>query len=431
MTHLPYTDAFLRQRKFYLALPILVLPFLSFIYWKLIVVSIENKRADSQSAPGLQLVLPAADLSGEKNMDKLAYYRKADQDSASRAQQIKKDPYRQQEYHPAAGPADSVLLGLGAPGVKPNDGAGFDRRAKAHSRHQAKVHQRLAALDKALAAAQPVSFEDGPDGGAAADDRTEIAKLEEMMTGIHAQDIAQEKDPEMAQLDSMLSKVLLLQEREKNDQQPAGTPAWDHSKGLPVSVAAPGDPVTLLSAEKDTAASSPVDTTQSAFWGLDQDSLTQRQTGLTAVIDHAQQLIPGATVQLRLTSPVSVAATLIPENTLVYGTASISGERLKIKISSLRAGDKILAVSLSVYDLDGIEGIYIPGALSRTVAKQQLASQLQGYDLDTGGFSLGAQAASAGVQMGKMLLGKKARLPYITIQQGYKVLLYDASPINQ
>lgn len=430
MTHPPYTDAFLRQRKFYLALPVLVLPFLSFIYWKLVVVNLESKHQDSEKTHGLLLALPAADLSGEKNMDKLAYYRKADQDSASRAQQIKKDPYRQQEYHPAAGQDDPVLLGLDAAGAKSEQTAGFGQVAKAQNRHEAKVHQRLAALDKALVAAQPVSSDPEQDSHrATAEDQPEITKLEEMMAGIQTREIAQEKDPEMAQLDSMLSKLLLLQDREKNGPQLAGIPA--SSKSLPVSAAAPGDPVTLLLAEKDTAESKLVDTTQSGFWGLGPDQNTQTETSLTAVIDHAQQLIPGATVQLRLTSTLSVAGSLIPENTLVYGTASISGERLKIKISSVRSVDKILAVDLSVYDLDAIEGIYVPGALSRTVAKQQLAGQLQGYELDTGGFSVGAQAASAGVQMGKMLLGKKARLAQITLQQGYKVLLYDKSTINQ
>lgn len=92
MTPRPYTDQFLRQRKFYLVLPLLALPFLTFIYWKLLVRNLDKPPAENPQGTGLQLSLPAAELKGEQNMDKLAYYRKADQDSASWAQQIKKIP---------------------------------------------------------------------------------------------------------------------------------------------------------------------------------------------------------------------------------------------------------------------------------------------------------------------------------------------------
>jgi len=42
-----------------------------------------------------------------------------------------------------------------------------------------------------------------------------------------------------------------------------------------------------------------------------------------------------------------------------------------------------------------------------------------------GGFSLGAQAANAGMQIGRTLLGRKTRLTQVTLQSGYKVILRD------
>jgi len=44
---------------------------------------------------------------------------------------------------------------------------------------------------------------------------------------------------------------------------------------------------------------------------------------------------------------------------------------------------------------------------------------------------VGAQAASAGIQMGKMLLSRKTRLTQITLREGYKVLLYDTNTTNR
>jgi len=121
----------------------------------------------------------------------------------------------------------------------------------------------------------------------------------------------------------------------------------------------------------------------------------------------------------------------VPTNALIYGLASLSGERLKVKISSIRSGDQILPVNLQVYDLDGVEGIYIPGSISRNLTKQALGSQVQGLDMDLGGISLGAQAANAGMQIGRTLFGRKTRLTQVTLQTGYKVILRDTSNSNQ
>lgn len=429
MTHPAYTDQFLRQRKFYLVLPLLALPFLTFIYWKLVVKNLDKRPAENQQGTGLQLSLPSAELKGEQNMDKLAYYRKADQDSASWAQQIKKDPYRQGEHIAAADSTNSALMGLSAPGPKPKHISTFE--AGAGTKQEKQLHQRLRALDKAITASHVPAFENQEPGkDMPAESKPEISRLEKMMAQIQSENMAEGEDPEMTQLDGMLDKLLQLQHGKKNGPEPNDVHATNQTPGLPVNAASTGDYITLLAAHQDSSAYSVSQTNQTGFYGLDDQAATRGDSGLTAVVEHTQQIVSGNTVQLRLTRALSVAGTLIAENTFVYGIAALSGERLKIKISSLRSGDLILPVNLSVYDLDGNEGIYIPGAMPRTVAKQQLGSQVQGYDLDASGFSVGAQAASAGIQMGKMLLSRKTRLTQVTLREGYKVLLYDNNTTN-
>lgn len=429
MTHPAYTDQFLRQRKFYLVLPLLALPFLTFIYWKLVVKNLDKRPAENPQGTGLQLNLPSAELKGEQNMDKLAYYRKADQDSASWAQQIKKDPYRQGESVAAADSTNSALMGLSAPGPRPKHVSTFE--AGAQIKQEKQLHQRLRALDKAITASHVPAFENQEPGkDVPAEIKPEISRLEKMMAQMQSEDLTEAEDPETAQLDSMLDKLLQLQQGEKGGPTLNDITVTNQTPGLPVNAASTDNPITLLAAHQDSSAYMVGASYQTGFYGLDQEAAAGAESGLTAVVEHTQQLVSGNTVQLMLTKALSVAGTLIAENTFIYGIAALSGERLKIKISSLRSGDLILPVNLSVYDLDGNEGIYIPGALSRTVAKQQLGSQVQGYDLDTNGFSVGAQAASAGIQMGKMLLGRKTRLTQVTLREGYKVLLRDNNTNN-
>lgn len=427
MTHLPDNDQFLRQRRFYLALPLLALPFLTLLYWKLLVKN-HHKHSQQQHSTGLQLNLPEARLKEQQNMDKLAYYRKADRDSASRAQQIKKDPYRQGESARAADSTTSLLMGLSAPGAKPKN------RAEIHSGDQRKqqnqLQQKLHALDKALMASHAPRFHsEHPGKEAAAESAPEISQLEKMMAQIQNENPAQPQDPEMDQLDGMLDKLLELQKQQEGPGSDRAETAI-HAPALSVNAGPEQDPVSLLGSNLDSCSNAVATNPESGFFGLDQQALGQTATGLTAVVGHTQQIISGNTVQLRLTSALSVAGTMIAANNFIYGTAALSGERLKIKIGSVRSGDLILPVNLSVYDLDGIEGIFIPGALSRTVAKQELGSQVQGYELDADGFSLGAQAAAAGIKMGKTLFSRNTRLTQLTLHEGYKVLLVDKSAIH-
>ena len=115
----------------------------------------------------------------------------------------------------------------------------------------------------------------------------------------------------------------------------------------------------------------------------------------------------------------------------MFGTASLTGERLSIKISSIRFQHSIFPVALSVYDMDGMQGIYIPGAVTRDVAKQAADRTFQEFGTTTLDPSLGAQAASAGIAATRNLLSKKVKLIKVTVKAGYQVLLRDEKQSDQ
>jgi conjugative transposon TraM protein len=151
----------------------------------------------------------------------------------------------------------------------------------------------------------------------------------------------------------------------------------------------------------------------------------EQQNAIQAVVQETQTLVSGATIKLRLTDDVYINGVLIPKDNFVYGMASLNGERLHISISTIRYQNNILPVALSVYDMDGLAGIYIPGAITRDVAKQSADEATQSIGLTTMDPSLGAQAASAGIQAAKTLISKKVKLVKVTVKAGYQVLLRD------
>ncbi|MDR6809683.1 conjugative transposon TraM protein [Dyadobacter sp. BE34] len=429
MQTLNYTEEYLRRRKFYLLLPLLALPFLTFIYWVLVVKNLKSEQVTTV-ASGLQLSLPDASLKDEPAMDKWQYYRKADQDSALRIQQIKRDPYRNGDV--LITPIDTLyshLRGLDAPDQQKKGRGLTSQVAREHSNHEVQVQQKLRDLEKAMTSTHSPTFAaKGRDivPPSSPVEQKDIARLEALLKPSELQTHAEEVDPELAQLNSMLDKILAIQNPDQTAQLLSSNQIATARPSLPVTVLGKENIVSILSGQnsKDSVMLAN-QVTVVGFFGLNEEEVEPENGGLTAVIEKTQQLVSGATVQLRLTRPINVSGQAIPENTFIYGIASLSGERLKIKITSISSNEKILPVNLGVYDLDGIEGIYIPGTISRNVTKQALGSQVQGADYDVGGFSLGAQAANAGMQIGRTLLGRKTRLTQVTLQEGYKVILRD------
>ena len=157
-------------------------------------------------------------------------------------------------------------------------------------------------------------------------------------------------------------------------------------------------------------------------------SQTDRNT-ISACVYNNQTVMDGQTVRFRLLEPMSVSGREIPRNALVVGTAKLQGERLSIVISSLEYRGNIIPVELSVYDTDGQAGIFIPGSMERSAAKEIAAnmgtSVGSSVNIST---DAGAQLAS---DLGKGLIqgtsqyfAKKMRTVKVHLKAGYKVLLY-------
>ncbi len=157
-------------------------------------------------------------------------------------------------------------------------------------------------------------------------------------------------------------------------------------------------------------------------------SQTNRNT-ISACVHNNQTVMDGQTVRFRLLEPMSLSGRGIPRNALVVGTAKLQGERLAVAISSLEYQGSIIPVELSVYDTDGQAGIFIPGSMERSAAKEIVAgmgtSVGSSVNIST---DAGAQLAS---DLGKGLIqgtsqyfAKKMRTVKVHLKAGYRVLLY-------
>jgi hypothetical protein len=144
---------------------------------------------------------------------------------------------------------------------------------------------------------------------------------------------------------------------------------------------------------------------------------------IAAVVVDNETLTAGSTIALRITDSIRVNGRLLPGGQMVYGVVSISNDRMLIHVGSLREDRNLYTTDLQAYDLDGLPGIHIPGALGRDVAKESADQGVNALNVTTLDESLGAEAADAGIQAAKTFFGRKVRQVRVSVRAGYAVLL--------
>lgn len=388
-----------------MVLPIIAFPFITLAFWAL--GGGTGITPIQQEQTGLNRELPGAKLSGGE-LDKMSLYNKAAKDSLALAEQMKMDPYAIRDSLLIA---DTDIYGQEFTGGT----SAYPQRYT--DPNEAKVRAKLAELERTLN--EP---ETGTAYGDSGQPSPEMAKLESMM---QAMNTGGTPDPEMQQLNAMLEAILDIQNparaQEKLRQQSQMNRGRVYAVGRPPEESGSE----LLKANAALQQSTGI---SNAFYDLSATATfadTVLQTAIPALIHETQTVVAGSTVKMRLSEDIFVAGQRIPSGTFLAGICRINGERLVMEISHIRYGKSLFPVALSVFDLDGIEGIRIPGAINRDAAKEGADRTLQSIQLMSLDPSIGAQAAGAGVEVAKGLFGKKAKLVRVTVKAGHPVLLMD------
>ncbi|GAB3023931.1 conjugative transposon protein TraM [Niabella terrae] len=415
-TRIEVSDANHRMRKLWLLLPLLVLPFLILLLWALgLVGSGSEVSADPSLASGINLDLPAAVASADSSWNKLSYYEQAEKEAHRLEMQLRNDS--SYNAHPDV---EDNLAGVHMSeadyagqnfSARPISGAAGNRSV---DKNEAAIFQKLRLLQQQLddQSQEPKNYypleEPNP---------IDMESSEYLPEPVNASAV----DSEIGKLDQMLDKIITIQHPEKISQALQIKSEAASGAAFPVQTNAEKVSLTMLQPVADT-----LRTTGNGFFSLNQHPERDfERREIRAAIHETQTIVNGATVKLRLTDDIFINNRLIPKESFVYGLATLSGERLRIAIKSIRMGASLFPVDLSVYDMDGIEGIRVPGSISKRVAGQSAERGLQGMGLTTVSPSVGIQAAGLGIEAARSFLGKKLKLVRVTLKAGYRVLLKD------
>lgn len=147
---------------------------------------------------------------------------------------------------------------------------------------------------------------------------------------------------------------------------------------------------------------------------------------IKAIIDEDIKAVDGSRVRLRLLDDVEIGESVLKSGTYLYATMNGFGsQRVKGKVQSVLVDDRLVKVNISLYDTDGLEGLYVPESSFRETSKDVASGAVTGnMSLNSGSYGnsfsqWGMQAIQNAYQktsnaIGKAIKKNKAKLKYGT-----------------
>lgn len=139
---------------------------------------------------------------------------------------------------------------------------------------------------------------------------------------------------------------------------------------------------------------------------------------IKAVIDENNKGLLGSRIRFRLLEDIFVGNRKIDKGSILYGQISgFSMQRVDLKIVSVFTKGEIFPVNLSIYDVDGMKGLYVPQSVFRDMIREMGSNSVQGTQMDMGGqgffTSIGSKLfTSTSKSIANLIKTNKAKLKY-------------------
>jgi conjugative transposon TraM protein len=146
----------------------------------------------------------------------------------------------------------------------------------------------------------------------------------------------------------------------------------------------------------------------------------RNQSFISAVIDENITGYAGSRLRLKLLEDIKAGDIRVAKGTYIFAQISgFSEQRVTLSVSSILYNGKVLPVKMSVYDLDGMPGLYVPSSSFREFTKDLGGNTIQGITIDGG--SNGSQFLMSSVDkifqstssaIAELIRKNKAKLKY-------------------
>lgn len=106
---------------------------------------------------------------------------------------------------------------------------------------------------------------------------------------------------------------------------------------------------------------------------------------IKAIIDEDVTGYAGSRIRIRLLEDIKIGTNLIKKGTYLYALINnFSEQRVGMVITSFMYKNNVLPINLTIYDLDGMEGLYVPASAFREFTKELGSTSMQGMQMSQG-----------------------------------------------
>ena len=154
---------------------------------------------------------------------------------------------------------------------------------------------------------------------------------------------------------------------------------------------------------------------------------------IKAIVDEDVKAVDGSRVRLRLLDDIDVGERTIAKGTYLYCIMSgFSQQRVKGTVKSVLVNDELVKINLSIYDTDGMEGLYVPRSSFRETSQDVASGAMsQSMSLNDGSSTSsmgrwGMQALQNAYQKTANAISKNIRKNKVNIKYGTQVYLINS-----
>lgn len=149
---------------------------------------------------------------------------------------------------------------------------------------------------------------------------------------------------------------------------------------------------------------------------------------IKACVHQTGKITADSNVQLRLLQDARIGETTLPSGFILSAVAKFQQNRLQLQVVSIEVDGSILPVNLTVYDLDGQQGLNVPyapevSAVNGTLANMGNTAGSSFTINRSAGQQLVADASRGVIQGVSGYFSKKVRAQKVTLKAGHHVYL--------
>lgn len=158
------------------------------------------------------------------------------------------------------------------------------------------------------------------------------------------------------------------------------------------------------------------------------EQAVQSRNSVRAVVLETQTISGESEVRLRMLEAAQLQKITIPAGTELLAKTKFQSGRLLLRVNSIELDGSIIPVDISIYDLDGQQGLLVPYSPEMNALTEMAGNMSQSAGTNLMMTSSAKQQVAADLSRGVIqgisgYFAKKVRTPKVTIKSGHQVFL--------